>query len=311
MMKRSWVGGLLVALIGCGNPIMFGPVDDEADQPSEATVGQVVPDSEFIEGPEGPRGLTGRRGATGDSALLSWGLFGGISPVAVLAAGGPIDVLSFTQLDEGLYEIEYDLPTSRTEALVAVLAGGTNIQTSSGNLLVLVSAQLEFGHDNLTVRVASVATLIDPRNTIQLASIDAGVFSVVVYGGDPRVQDVELVDLAPSEPEPIYVEPEFVHGDIFSFLSVDETEIFRRLATAAREEIARQIAGENANSQCNVGCQAQACSRSARGRRDMMRSSFDILREMFGASPYAVLTSSEISEVDRWNESEYPDYPCP
>jgi len=129
-----------------------------------------------IEGPEGPPGPTGPQG---DPFILSWGVYGGLPPENIITTGGPVGVVLFARVSEGVYKIVFDISTGEI-GVVAAVATGLGTEIEGVNLTQLVGVSQDVNADNLTLNVVSVVSLADSIGLLDTDSL----FSIIVFG-DP------------------------------------------------------------------------------------------------------------------------------
>ena len=169
--KTGWMAAIVLVVSGCGNAPLVGS-DPDTEKP----------DAQIAEPEQGPAGPPGPPGEDGPSDLLSWGLFVGNPPVDVSVSGGPIDVLSFTRISTGMYEIEYDVP--RDEIGLVAPIGSTLGGVFSGSDALgasILSFGIESEATNLTIQVFTVRSELDPDNPTILLATDSN-FSFTIFG---------------------------------------------------------------------------------------------------------------------------------
>ena len=180
-MKRATIVAGFILLAGCGSNVT--PGDNLATYP---VLGQ--------EGPQGPQGLQGPPGPEGppgipgDSCVLSWATFSHDGS-SVFNEAGPIDVLSFRRLSEGLYEVVYDVRTFDVRNVVVLATGfGTELPALTGtgtNAASIVSTSKEFDRTNLTISIITVVSFLDlEAGGYRLLASDTK-FSLVLFGEWP------------------------------------------------------------------------------------------------------------------------------
>lgn len=182
-------------------------------------------------------------------------------------------------------------------------------------------------------------TLITDEVTQIIASMDAlwelGVsFDTVVDLNREACSDNQCIDcfdrvaryvwfeLHSADP-PIVADdgPPFVSGNVFSFLSIPETDLFRTMIAGANNEITQwridelnRISQEIANSGLSSGgSQARqlACNTDIEATRRRRDATWQVLNDHFGLSRSVLFTMGVSNEVDAWNRQRYPDPTCP
>jgi len=113
--------------------------------------------------------------------------------------------------------------------------------------------------------------------------------------------------------------PPFIAGDIFSFLTVQETELFRVLADQANDEITRweqdelrAISAEMARRGLSRSSIAYQLACDARQQAVEMRraATWLVLDDPLGLSFLTLFFLDVTEEVDQWNCQRYPDPSC-
>lgn len=120
----------------------------------------------------------------------------------------------------------------------------------------------------------------------------------------------EAVEEDPDEPI-----DDFVVGDVFSFLSIEDTEVFQTLIAFSRSTIARELADElrEINSQFGAnglsGSSAQCRARCEATQRAVDSQRESTWNELMRIMDTSALTPVQILEVETWNRTMYPDAP--
>ena len=202
-MRIAIVAVLGLVLVG-GCPV---PVDPELDVSGKPAQGIAGPQGEQglrgergpegqqgPEGEQGPRGLTGPQGATGPQGgrgpagpteLIFWGSFGGFFGGEVLQTGGPVQLLDFVRVSEGVYRIVLDWPYDPDGGAAVFVSSGGSVVTSasvSANAVTVVGWHAKSGAGGrLVIEVTAISLGNDDDLLGLYADNSDTVFTMQVY----------------------------------------------------------------------------------------------------------------------------------
>jgi len=114
--------------------------------------------------------------------------------------------------------------------------------------------------------------------------------------------------------------PQFIAGDIFSFLTVQETELFRALTNQANDEITRwhqdglraiavELARRGLSSGGSLAMQL-GCEADQQAVEMRRTATWQVLDDPLGLSFQTLFFLDVTEEVDQWNCQRYPDPSC-
>jgi len=175
------VAPALAVFCGCGSHL---GVDENSPE-------QTIPGEQGPPGPQGRQGAQGERGPQGEPGIaanpgvLSWGRFS-YKGDAVLSEGGPVRVLSFSRLSEGVYEVVYDLRTFEVDNPVVLATGfGVEVPSLTGtptNSTSIIATSQQFDRSNLTITIIAAVSLVDlEAGGYRLLASDTP-FTLVLFG---------------------------------------------------------------------------------------------------------------------------------
>lgn len=115
-------------------------------------------------------------------------------------------------------------------------------------------------------------------------------------------------------------EPPFVSGNVFSFLTVPETDLFNLMVAGANNEITqwrideiRRISSELARRGLSSGGsqgRQLACDTDIEAARRRREATWQVLDEHLGFSIGVLFSIGVTDEVEEWNCRQYPDPTC-